>query len=285
MSTVWEQISEKAQLLSLPDVYLRLKEVLDDPNFSMTEVAQVVSTDPAMTVRLLRMVNSAYFGLATEIDTVSRAVGLLGTQEVHDLVLAVSVAQSFHGISNDVMDMPRFWRRSVRCAIVAKELASLCNVLDGERLFVAGLLRDIGHLFIYQVAPTKAQQAIELARAQNAPLHKAEMAVIGVNYATVGSELMRQWQLPRTLWEITEHHLDPSRTDEFALSASIVHIAAILADALDQDDDVEQALNRVSAFSWRETGLNADQCRDLLAQTDAQVAGVTQLLLPAAKAA
>ena len=193
MSSVWDQIFSRAQLPSLPDVYLRLKEVLDDPDFCMADVAQVVGNDPAMTARLLRIVNSAYFGLATEIETVNRAVGLLGTQEVHDLVLAVSVAQSFAGMSNEVMNMQRYWKRSVRTAVAAKELASLCNVLDGERLFVGGLLRDIGHLFLYQYAPTKALQALELAKAQQAPLYKAERAVIGADYASVGAELMRQW--------------------------------------------------------------------------------------------
>ena len=88
MATVWERISENAQLPSLPDVYLRLKQVLDDSDSCMADVAEVVGSDPAMTARLLRMVNSAYFGLATDIDTVNRAVSLLGTQEVHDLVLA-----------------------------------------------------------------------------------------------------------------------------------------------------------------------------------------------------
>ena len=197
MSTVWENISQKARLISLPDVYFRLKAVLDDPNSNLADVAEVVGNDPAMTAKLLRIVNSAYFGLGTEIDTVTRAVGLLGTQEVHDLVLAASVAQSFEGMSNEIMDMHKFWRRSVVCAITGRELASLCNVLDSERVFVAGLLCDIGHLFIYQLAPQKAQQALELAEVQGAPLYKAERALLGIDFARVGADLMRQWQLPQ----------------------------------------------------------------------------------------
>lgn len=285
MSTVWEKISPKAQLPSLPDVYLRLKEVLDDPDFCMADVAAVVSSDPAMTARLLRIVNSAYFGLATEIDTVSRAVGLLGTQEVHDLVLAVSVAQTFAGMSNEVMDMRRFWKRSVRTAVAAKELASLCNVLDGERLFVGGLLRDIGHLFVYQYAPAKAVQAMELAKAQNAPLYKAERAVIGVDYADIGADLMRQWQLPQTLWELTEYHCEPAKSDEYALSTSIVHIAAVMADGIDSGKPADEALSDVSPHAWRVTGLSAEQCESIVDKIDAQVAGVTQMILPGSKAA
>lgn len=285
MSTVWEQISSKAVLLSLPDVYLRLKEVIDDPDSSMADVAKVVSADPAMTARLLKIVNSAYFGLATEIDTINRAVNLLGTQEVHDLVLAVSVAQSFAGMSNDVMDMQRFWKRSVICAVSAKELASMCNVLDAERLFVGGLLRDIGHLFIYQHAPTKAIQAIELAKAQNAALFKAERAVIGVDYARVGAELMRQWKLPQSLWELTEFHIEPAKSDEYALSTAIVHIAAIMADAADAGIDPSDALHDVAAHAWQVTGLSAAQCSDVVEKIQAEVAGVAQMIMPSTKAA
>lgn len=285
MSSVWDQIFSRAQLPSLPDVYLRLKEVLDDPDFCMADVAQVVGNDPAMTARLLRIVNSAYFGLATEIETVNRAVGLLGTQEVHDLVLAVSVAQSFAGMSNEVMNMQRYWKRSVRTAVAAKELASLCNVLDGERLFVGGLLRDIGHLFLYQYAPTKALQALELAKAQQAPLYKAERAVIGADYASVGAELMRQWKLPQTLWEVTEHHVEPAKSDDYALSTSIVHIAAMMADGADAELVMDEALTGVSSHAWHVTGLTPESCASVVATIDAQVAGVAQMILPRSKVA
>ena len=281
MSTAWEQISANARLVSLPDVYLRLKTVLDDPNSNLADVADVVSNDPAITARLLRIVNSAYFGLGSEVDTVSRAVGLLGTQEVHDLVLAASVAQSFEGMSNEIMDMQKFWQRSVSCAIAGRELATVCNVLDGERLFVAGLLRDIGHMFIYQLAPQKAQQAIELARVQGAPLYKAERALLGTDYARVGADLMRQWQLPQSLWEPTEYHVEPTKSQEYELFTSLVHIAAHLTEGAEQEMGIEVALAGVWAHAWEVTGLSPEQCGGVSERVDAQVAAVMRLIFPA----
>jgi len=285
MSTVWETISQNATLVSLPDVYIRLREVLDDPEYCLPDVAEVISHDPAITSRLLRLVNSAFFGLATEVDTVSKAVSLLGAQEVHDLVLTVSVAQSFDGMSNEVMDMERFWRKSVACAILSQELASLCNVLDGERVFVGGLLSDIGHLFIYQLAPQKAQQAIELAQVQRAPLYKAERALLGTDYARIGADLMRQWQLPQSLWEATEFHVDPAKSDEYQLFTSLVHIASILADAVDQDTDVGVAMGAVSAHAWEVTGLSAEQCAGTIRRYEVQAAAVMNLVFPTLQAA
>ena len=280
MSTVWEQLAANARLVSLPDVYLRLRSVLDDPNSNLADVADVIGNDPAMTTRLLRIVNSAYFGLGSEIDTVSRAVGLLGTQEVHDLVLGASVAKSFEGMSSELMDMQRFWRQGVRRAIIGSELAVLCNVLDGERLFVAGLLSDIGHLYIYQLAPQKAQQAIELAQVQGIPLYKAEQALLGTDYARVGGELMRRWHLPQSLWEPTEFQVEPTGSQEYELFTSLVHIAIHLADGVDKDLDTAICLAGVWAHAWEVTGLSAEQCGDLSDRIESQVDSVTQLMFP-----
>ena len=285
MSTLVEQISQSAKLVSLPDIYLRLKAVLDDPDSNLADLAEVVGNDPAMTARVLRLVNSAYFGLATEIATVSRAISLLGSQEVHDLVLAVSVAESFDGMSNEVMDMSRFWRRSVVCAITGRELASMCNVLDSERLFVAGLLRDIGHLFIYQTAPLKAQQAIELAQLQNAPLYKAERAVLGVDYAQIGADLMRRWQLPQSLWEPTECHLEPERSEEYGLFSCLVHIAGALTEVSEGGLDIEAALSQVSSHAWEMAGLTPVQCHGVIAKGQPQVGAVINLIFPSLQGA
>lgn len=280
MSTVWEQLAADTRLVSLPDVYLRLRSVLDDPNSNLADVADVVGNDPATTARLLRIVNSAYFGLGNEIDTVSRAVGMLGTQEVHDLVLAASVAESFDGMSNEIMDMQRFWRQGVRRAIIGRELAVLCNVLDGERLFVAGLLCDIGHLYIYQLAPEQAQQAIELAQAQGIQLYQAEQALLGTDYAKVGGELMRRWQLPQSLWEPTEFQVEPTGSQEYDLFTSLMHIAVHLTDGVDQELDTALRLAGVWAHAWEVTGLSAEQCGDLGERVESQVDSVTQLMFP-----
>ncbi len=283
MSAVWETVSQNARLVTLPGVYLRLKAVLDAPNSNLADVAEVVGNDPAMTVRLLKIVNSAYFGLGVEIDTVNRAVGLLGTQEVHDLVLAASVTQSFNGMSNDVMNMQKFWRHSVVCAITARELASLCNALDSERLFVVGLLRDIGHLFIYQLAPEMAQEAIELAQAQDTPLYKAERALLGVDYAKVGADMMRQWQLPQSLWEPAEYHVEPAKSQDYGVFTSLLHIATHLTDGVDRGVGLEVVLAGVLEHAWETTGLSPEQCADISDRVQVQVSAVMRLIFPSLK--
>jgi len=285
MSSIREKITRNARLVSLPAVYLRLKAVLDATDSNLADIADVVGSDPALTARLLRLVNSAYFGLATPIDTITRAISLLGTQEVHDLSLSVSVAQTFDGMSNEVMDMHSFWRKSVVCGIAARELATMSNVLDSERLFVAGLLRDIGHLFIYQAAPHEARQAMEKARLQQIPLYQAERAILGVDYAQIGGELMRHWRLPQSLCEPIEHHPEPEHSGDHELMTSIVHIAGHLTEALEHGDLLEPALDHVSPVAWESTGLSAKQCIVAVHKVEPQVAAVVNLIFPMRQAA
>lgn len=285
MSTIWEQVTAGAKLISLPDIYLRLRSVLDDPDFSMSEVADVISRDPGMTARLLRLVNSAYFGLAAKIETVTRATSLLGTQQVHDLVLATSVADTFEGMSSEVMDMQRFWRRSIHCGILSRQLANKCNVLDSERLFVAGLLRDIGHLVMYQTIPLQSQQAMEQSARTARPLFEVEQEIIGLDYARVGGALMRQWDLPRSLVQATEFHIEPGRAGENALETAIVHLATLMAESTDAGEQPEIRLVRADEAAWKTTGLSVQQCIGCLAEADGQIDQIMHLFFPEKKRA
>lgn len=285
MSTIWEQVTAGAKLVSLPDIYLRLRSVLDDPEFSMSDVADVISRDPGMTARLLRLVNSAFFGLAAKIETVTRATSLLGTQQVHDLVLATSVTETFDGMSSDVMDMQRFWRRSIHCGVLSRLLANKCNVLDSERLFVAGLLRDIGHLIMYQTVPGPSLQAMEQSARTGQPLFKVEQEIIGLHYARVGGVLMRQWDLPKSLVQATEFHVEPGLADENALETAIVHLAALMAESTDADEGPDNWQLRIDEAAWKTIGISMQQCIDCLTEANGQLDQVILLLFPDRKKA
>jgi HD-like signal output (HDOD) protein len=286
MTRLWDRFIDKAKLVSLPAVYLRLKAVLDDPEFTMADVQAVISQDPAMTARLLRQVNSAYFGFSTRIDTVSRAVSMLGTQQIHDLVLAASVAESFAGMSSDIMDMHHYWRRSVYCAAAARMLAPRCGIREIERLFLAGLLRDIGHLIMYQSIPEVAQLALIQARQQRRPLYVVERDTIGFDYGKAGGTLLRQWRLPQSLWEPVELHVTPGRSSDHALDTAIVHLAGILAEFADSDPDANAAslhdtlISRAYSGVWKVTGLASEQFIAVKEAVDEQINDVMSLIFP-----
>jgi HD-like signal output (HDOD) protein len=283
-NSLWEKVTTDAQLLTLPAVYLRLREVLDDPDYTVSDVQDAISSDPAISTRLLRQANSPYFGFASEIETISRAVGLLGSQQVHDLVLATSVAQTFSGIPIEVMDMHAFWTRSVYCAAAARLLAVNCNIIDSERLFVAGLLRDIGHLVMYQSIPDESIEALVRSQMERRALHEVEREVVGFDYAQLGGALLHQWGLPMSLWEPVQLHISPEQSADYSLQASIVHLAGVLSDVAQiEEDERDSFVSLANPFVWQATGLMPEQCAAIQEEVERQLDDVMFLIFPGSK--
>lgn len=278
MSTTQKNVIRAAQLISLPEVYLRLKNLLDEPDFAMAEVVVAISRDPAVTARLLRMANSSFYGFTTKVETVSRAVILIGARQVHDLLSATLVAETFKGMTCDVMDMHRFWRRSVYCAIATRQLAGLCSDLSRERFFIAGLLHDIGHLVMYQVIPELSQQALLLAKESGEPVSRKERELLGFDHAIINAELMHQWSLPESLQEMMQFHLEPEKAQNYPRETALVYLGALVAAANDEDRGWEEPLFGVQAFVWEVTGLTPEICMSLEEASEQQVEETIHLI-------
>ncbi|MCZ6663673.1 MAG: HDOD domain-containing protein [Gammaproteobacteria bacterium] len=273
-------VSDSLQLVTLPDVYLRVKGVLDDSDSSAADMARAIETDPGMTARLLRMANSPFFGFAANVDTTARAVSLLGTIQIHDLLLATSVATMFSGVRNNVLNVADFWADSVRRGVASKLLATHCNVLDGERIFLSGLLSHIGKMIIAILAPGFLQEAADAARKQGRELHVVQREMFGLDYAEVGAELLKAWSLPAALEQTIRHQNDPSSAKDFATETAIVHIAARIPRVADES---EAPPIRPAAYAL--STLTEEAVSDVRAHLDAQVAEVIALLFPVRKSA
>lgn len=270
MQTAKDLVNHSIKLISLPDAYLRLKSVIDAPNSSMADVAQVISQDPSLTARLLKMVNSPFYGFASKIDTISRAINMLGTRQVHDLALATTVVNSFSGFTNDSFNIYDYWMNSVYCAASARLLAFYCDGIDTERPFVAGLLHDIGHLVMYQQIPEQTRDALDMAEDEKMKLYQAEREVLGFDYAEVGAELMDKLDLPESLKQVTRYQLEPEKAkDKFKLETTIVHIATEITEAAIADKEVTEDLE-VAENSWSITGLSPDVLPRVKEEADQQ---------------
>ena len=256
MAQLEQLVDRTTELVTLPDVYLRVQQVLADPDHCLDDLVRVLRVDPAMTATLLRLANSAFFGVQARVATVHRAINLLGAQQVHDLLLASAVAGAFRASPDDRFDMDRFWQRSVLCGAAARVLAQRCGVLDGERLFVEGLLHDLGHMVMYQRVPDQAAGALALAVERAMPLHEAEEQLLGFSHAEVGARLCRRWHLPPSLCATVRHHVRPAGAGDYRMEACIVHVGAGLAAAADPARVWPPA--PVDAAAWETLGLSPD---------------------------
>lgn len=256
-----ELVQGVGALVTLPDVFVRINQLVEDPNSNMADIARVVSQDPSFTVRLLRVANSSFYGFSSRIDTVSKAVSIIGTSQIRSLALATSVASSFEGLPNTLVSMENFWKHSLYCALAARILAKQARKCDADAVFTAALLHDIGELVIFNRMPQQAKDALMLVldSGDELPVYQAERQIMGFDHSQVGGELARQWKLPPMLEECIEFHHDISAAQRFPREVALVHIANILAlmaevRTLDSED-----VSPIDPQAWEMVGLNADE--------------------------
>jgi putative nucleotidyltransferase with HDIG domain len=270
------------RLVSLPAVCIRLNELVDDPSSSAEEIARVISQDVSLTARILRIANSPLYGFSTQIDTVSRAVTVLGTHQIRDLALATAAVKTFEGIPNTLVSMDSFWEHSIYCALCARTLAMECLKRQRDAVFVGGLLHDIGHLVMYNRLPDLSRQALEvcLDGADELETQEAEQEIFGFDHAELGGELAQRWALPSNIQESIAYHHNPEAAKQNRGEAAIVHIAnsiAVLAELNTQD--LAQAPH-IHNIAWELTGLEADIIAPTIASAQAQIGSARALFMP-----
>jgi len=273
-------VNEISHLIALPEVSLKVNELVDNPGSSIADMAQVISLDAAITTKLLKVANSSFYRFPSKIDTVSRAVTIIGTRELRFLILASSAVRSFDNINNKVIDTSSFWRHSVYTAVVSRLLAAKCSVLHKERLFVSGLLHDVGHLVMSHLIPDLVQVMKYRAQMANIPIYEAERDVYDIDHAVVGAELLKIWSLPKSLHEVILHHHEPEKSTDYVLETSIVHLANSIAKLGESGStDLNQA-PRISPVAWEVTGLSPDVIETILQDARAQFLEALLLFLP-----
>jgi len=253
-----ELVTGSIRLVSLPEVCIRVNEMLDDPAVTAVDLGQVISQDTSLTARLLKIVNSSYYGFPAKIETVSRAVTVVGLRELRGLVIAASAVETFSNVPDEVLNKVRFWRHSLYCGVIARLLAEQCHVLHSERLFVAGLLHDIGKLIIAQRFPEETKMITLGAESDECSEFKTEQDLLGFNHADVGGELMKAWNMPETLFETVAFHHTPRRAETGVIETCLIHIANILTDEAEQGLDMKKdtRLQEIDPYAWEITGLD-----------------------------
>ena len=273
-------------LVSLPDVFIRVNELLEDPKSNASDIGEVIAHDPSLTARLLKVVNSAYYSFPTPVETVSKAVAVLGLEDLHSLVLATSTVEAFERIPTDLMDMDTFWHRSVFCALAARELAGRLAIRNRERFFVTGLLHDIGKLVLFHQLPDLSARILEQSRVANRSLHELEQELLGFDHAQVSAELMRRWRLPASLWEPVLHQRSPADAGEYSLEAAVLNIAAGLTNRVEPefktDDADDGGVCIIDPRALEILGLPEEELESVAGWANLNCMGALEVINPAA---
>jgi len=280
--TPQELVSGVIRLVSLPEVCIRVNEMMDDPVVNATDIGKVIAQDTSLTARLLKIVNSAFYGFQARIDTVSRAVTVIGLRELRGLVLAASAVESFSKLPNDVLNLVNFWRHSVYCGVVAQLLAQKCNVLHSERLFIAGLLHDIGKLVITNKLVKESREVLVRVEKKKIFDFDAEQAILGFDHAEVGGELLKEWNMPESLCNAVKYHHRPQAAMDATIEICIVHIANILTIKAEHGVNENAAIPPIEAIAYEMTGLTEADFEAVFARAGTVFSEALDAILPRA---
>ena len=264
---------------SYAGVLATVEAVLNDSHSTLANLGEVIEKDPVLAARLLRLGNSAFFGFANRLETVSEAISLIGVRQVLDLMRACNVIEAFEGISPEHVNMESFWKHSLACGIGARCLAIARQLPAVEKFFVAGLLHDLGRLVLLSKVPKQATEIFARYQSRRMLLRDAEHEVMGFDHAQVGEQLLRGWQYPANLVHAVAYHHSPMAAGFFQLESSVVHVADYLVHAMQMGNSGEQFVPPLSNAAWERVGLTTDVLESVMASIDEQITAVQDSFL------
>jgi len=234
-SKAYESILKRIRdIPSLPEVVNQVIPLMAQPNVPASKIAELISYDPGLTTKVLRMVNSAAYGFQRQISSVQHGIMILGFNTVRGIVLSASIFKLFEGTeSKNGIDHQEFWQHSMATAIIAqalaKERSQALGVIDLDDAFSAGMLHDIGKIVLDVYFGRYYQEVLEWARANKRPYFgqgfvMVEQSVLGTDHMEIGAYLANKWKLPVTITSVIEYHHKPQEAQE---AQKLVHIVAL----------------------------------------------------------
>jgi HD-like signal output (HDOD) protein len=256
MRTVMDRIMG---LPTLPAMLNTINKMMLNPRTSAREVAQLISSDPSITSKVLRVVNSSFYGFPNRITTVTHAIVILGFNTIKSIVLSSSIFDVFKKDSQvEGFDRTEFWKHSIGCGAASRVLGRLLGLTILEELFIAGLLHDVGKIVLDQFIHDKFVQIMHQVNTKNILITQAEEDVLGFTHAEVGCWLFERWNLSKGLLETTRCHHNPTLASDNQSAVAIVHLADTLCRAIRFGSGGDRKIPMISEYAWEMLDLRVD---------------------------
>lgn len=224
MPNIEKELEAITGLISLPEIYHKVRLLVEDESSNIDDFANVIIIDPDLSTRVLKMVNSAYFGFAEPVDSITRAINIIGISQLHNLVLGASAISSLD-LPNDILPLKPFWHGSLYCGVLSQQLALRLDLVRSDRLFIAGLLHEIGHLVLCARLPEYARESIRVSLQTGRPLHAVQRQILDCHYGDIGAMLLANWNLPAALQAQVRYQPIPLTAPEQQVETALLHLA------------------------------------------------------------
>ncbi len=272
-TNILDTVSNISTIPTLPMVLDRITKLLKNPQTSAEEVGRAITKDQALASKVLKLVNSAFYGFPGRISTITHAVVILGFSTIKNIILTASIFETFKkGRENSTgFDMEKFWLHSVACGAAAQTLAKHIGNQDKEESFIAGLIHDIGKIILCQYLPKEFTEIIRHVREKNTLIYESEKELYETTHQEIGGLIAQNWNLPANLQHAICYHHIPSKSQNHYITISIVHCADILVRALDFGNGGDNKIPCLADHVWKTLKLNEKNLPPILEEISEEV--------------
>lgn len=229
MSNIKSIVKKIDSLKPVPQVANKVMSIARDPNSSMSDLSKVIVYDAAVTANLLKVANSAYFGMSGKVNSVHQAIVYMGMSQVIDLVTLASSSEDLKSAQEGYdLDAGELWKYSISSALIARDLAEKKRAQDSNLIFTAALLKDIGKVILSQHVGDSYEKINTLVAEEGFSFREAEKEVIGIDHAELGGMVAETWKFSQKMVEIIRNHHHPDESLESYLETAIVYLADTL---------------------------------------------------------
>ncbi|MFH1761417.1 MAG: HDOD domain-containing protein [bacterium] len=236
---------------TLPTVITKITQLMQNPRISADEVGKAISSDQSLASKVLRLVNSAFYGFPGRINTITHAIVILGFNTVKNIVLTASIFETFgkDGKEKD-FELDKFWLHSIAVGAIARTLAKQMNFKGHEEAFISGLMHDIGKVVLAQFARELFLKVLDKRKEKNCLIFDAEMEVLGVSHQDVGGWLIEKWNLPGDLHSCVRNHHYPTVSRNYFTITALTHLADIFARTLGLGSGGDNRMPGMDTKAW-----------------------------------
>lgn len=252
MKKVQEIIEQVKDFPTLPTIYTTLMEVIDNPGTTVEDLARIIMKDQSAATKILKAVNSPIYALKVRVNTISQAIFHLGFDEVKNLVIALSMLKMFDGTKAIKKFKPDdLWKHSIAVGVITRYLGKLIGIKKLENYFLAGVLHDIGKIFFLKYYNENYLNVIEYVLEHDITIRDAEAKIFGATHTVVGGVLAKKWRLPASIQSAVANHTEGISGNKAEPQVACVHVANILARALDLGNPGDRLIHRPNREIWK----------------------------------
>lgn len=264
MAEIKKIIDGITDLPTLPDVVAKLNRLIGDPSTSAGDINEVISKDVSLSAKILKLVNSPYYGFPRRITTITYAVVILGFNTVRNLALSAFIFDAFKKGKAKEFDLEGFWQYSIGTAISASAVAKKTGLWQDEEAFMAGLLHGVGKIIMNQFMPDDLSRVVQQVKAKDCLFSEAERDLLGYNHTEVGGALLEKWNLPEAIVDAVGHAETPLAATKAQDLAIVLHVADILTRSLLIGFPGDRKIPQADPAAWAKLNLDWPEIDALL---------------------